>query len=1212
MSDTRHILEDEALDYVLKEHRPAASVHQESDDLVATIRGDLEQVSLPDIFQTLTMSAMRGTLRISQGWDPTYVHFADNQVRVLAPEELQARRLGNRLVTSGLLDAKGVRAAFVRARKEQVPLATILEATGKIEKVQYDAIRLALEEDFLLELFTLKRGAFAFFKENYPIPGLEERFEQCMPFETEQVLLEIARRADEWGQILETIGDLDELFVRTGMSFPEADDLRGDLYELIDGKRTLRDIAGGMLDALFDVAKAAKWLVDNECIELARAGHLLKLAREAIDEQHLRRALFCLRLTKESRRTRPDQLEEVASLFVQAGDPRAAADVMLRIVQKIPDPERQYELIVQARSLDGLNVDILECLVQMMRATAVPGEIEFDDAVESLCELYIDAERYEDALALCEELEFAHPADLSLASRKARILHALDRGDEGIAHLERLKEVYRYQKNTEDCAKTLEQILRIDPRNSRARVELRALQESKGVRRLKRFSLVLVVALIGRVAWGFWSGWRDGERALADLGTATSLLEEGKVMEAKKLAEEIASRDLDDEVMQRAVLIIESAQSRFEESTAKRSAELVAKMQERIGKAVAELEGGRWVASLESYKSIAKDFSGVSDAKKRLQASLRTRFKTLTQDLQSELARFQEQESSSRIATESAADRLKLQEKWKDWFEPTTLKAARELVAAHGAKKVETILPIPKELVTLLSKYVEVGAAHRKRYDALAIEIEKDMRTKALNHAFVAARKCEEKYDFAGAAKLYDELVHAYEGSEETAEIFRAKLELYQEIEAGVRELASATKAGDHERAIATLRMLRTQWPAIPFDELVSLPMHIDSSPRGARVFDGKREIGKTPVLIEYAPGRELDLRLELDGFHAVEAPDDASDVGRYSTVLEAKPTATARFAGSTTRPGVLVAGRYIASDRQATLKAFDPTTGRQAWSRSVEENSGDLGAMLPLLSRVVIASPSGVVRSISPIDGSDAWSVDLGTRITSPAIDLGGELLILDRLGNAHILDTATGDKSETIALGNAVSFPPVRVGADRFAVLDSSATLHLYDKQGREIWQQGIAGAGWVAPVCVDDMILVIGGKSLEARSVDDGSLRWRSPLRTTPRLAITVQDDTIALIVGNRELTLLDRRGKIVASRKLLGRPSAAPRLLGSSVLVPLEKGGTVVHDLKDLALVSLLSSATTSEISPIALGKKSVLVSATNGTLHFFDPAVLSKR
>lgn len=1213
MADTRQILDDEALGFVLKDRGGPQPQAAEADELVATIRGDLEQVSLPDIFQTLTMSAMVGTLRITQGWDPTYIHFGDGQARVLPPEELQARRLGNRLVTSGLLEPKEVRQSFMRARKESIPLSDILEATGKIEKVQFDAIKLALEEDFLLELFTLKKGAFAFFKESYPLPGLEERFEQCMPFEVEQVLLDIARRADEWITIQETIGDLDELFVRTGTSFPTSEDLTSDLYEQIDGKRTLRDIAGGMLDALFDVAKTAKWLIDNECIELAPATHLLNLAREAIDEQKLRRALFYLELVVDNRRTRPDQLEEVASLFVQAGDPRAGASVLLRIVSRVQDPERKYDLLVQARGLDGLNLAVLESLVETMRATAVAGEGDYDNAIDSLCELYIDAGRFDEALALCEELELAHPADLTLASRKARILHSLDRADDGVAHLERLKEVFRFQKNNEYFGKTLEQILRIDPRNGKARAELRSLNESKGVRRLKRFGLVLAIVVVGRVGWGAWSHWRAIEVANRDIGIAKTLLDEGKIAEARKLAEDVASRNIDDKILADAVGLITTAQRRVNNAASDRHAKLVASLQTAIQASAEKLESDDWLAALAGYDAVREQFSSTPEGMRRIKQSLDTRFRTWEEALKTEIENFQGASLADAKSTESAADRKRLFARMERWFPAKRLQAARELLEAKRSDALVTPIPLPESLVERMTEYVEIGSRHRKSRVELAARLVEDEKTEKLNISFVAAQKCEAEHDFVGAAKAYSVLAESYSGSPETAKVFRDKRERYLNIVAGLQELESATRAGDHDQAIDALASLRKRWPEIPFETLVALPLKVDSSPAGARVYNGTESLGVTPILLEYAPGKRMRLRLELDGFFAVEAPEDIEDKGKFSTVFEAKPVATAKFEGSTTRPGVAIAGRYIASDRKASIAAFDPNTGRWIWQVSTNDLSGDLGSMLHLVNKIIVAAPGGMVRAISPTDGTTLWERDLEDRITTPALSIADEIFVLARNGDLHVLDAQTGQVSAEIPLGHSVRHPPIALSGDRFVIIDDESTLRAFDGKGAEAWSATVEGAGWVPLAVSGEQILVAAGVRLESRNASDGSLLWSRTLKTTPRLEIATDETRIALIVGNRDLVVLDARtGEVQLARRMPHRPSAAPLLTDEAVVLPLEKDGTFVLDPDSLRLKSLLARDVTTEIQPLVVGKDRILISGNQGELRVFHRSTLSQR
>ena len=105
-----------------------------------------------------------------------------------------------------------------QSKKDPRSLGQIVAQSGLIDVEEFDTIRTGLEEDALFELFTIRSGTFAFFTEKFPEPGLEVAFEECVEFDASQVLLEVARRSDEWKVILETLGDLGEVFRINGVS----------------------------------------------------------------------------------------------------------------------------------------------------------------------------------------------------------------------------------------------------------------------------------------------------------------------------------------------------------------------------------------------------------------------------------------------------------------------------------------------------------------------------------------------------------------------------------------------------------------------------------------------------------------------------------------------------------------------------------------------------------------------------------------------------------------------------------------------------------------------------------------------------------------------------------------------------------------------------------------------------------------------------------
>ena len=65
------------------------------------------------------------------------------------------------------------------------------------------------QED-LFGLFTWQRGSFEFYKGPVTDPLLAQRLETIPEFEITGVLMEVARRTDEWSLILEELGSLDE------------------------------------------------------------------------------------------------------------------------------------------------------------------------------------------------------------------------------------------------------------------------------------------------------------------------------------------------------------------------------------------------------------------------------------------------------------------------------------------------------------------------------------------------------------------------------------------------------------------------------------------------------------------------------------------------------------------------------------------------------------------------------------------------------------------------------------------------------------------------------------------------------------------------------------------------------------------------------------------------------------------------------------------
>lgn len=165
-----------------------------------------------------------------------------------------------------MLTADQLRQALIAQRKEKKPIGVMLVQAGLLTQEQIDGIvGIQVGED-LFALFTWRHGQFEFFKGPLVDDAQRASFEACPEFETNSLLLEVARRSDEWQSILESIGNLDEIPTRIAdPSDGELDEAYQALLSGADGRATYRELADHTTLGLFEVARAARDLVKEAC-----------------------------------------------------------------------------------------------------------------------------------------------------------------------------------------------------------------------------------------------------------------------------------------------------------------------------------------------------------------------------------------------------------------------------------------------------------------------------------------------------------------------------------------------------------------------------------------------------------------------------------------------------------------------------------------------------------------------------------------------------------------------------------------------------------------------------------------------------------------------------------------------------------------------------------------------------------------------------------
>ena len=86
MAHKAEILSDAEVDFLMTAEKAAAPLPTPGgEDQAVTMRGDLEQINLADIFQTLAIAKMEGVLRIRNPLEERQVHVRDGFLRAHVP-----------------------------------------------------------------------------------------------------------------------------------------------------------------------------------------------------------------------------------------------------------------------------------------------------------------------------------------------------------------------------------------------------------------------------------------------------------------------------------------------------------------------------------------------------------------------------------------------------------------------------------------------------------------------------------------------------------------------------------------------------------------------------------------------------------------------------------------------------------------------------------------------------------------------------------------------------------------------------------------------------------------------------------------------------------------------------------------------------------------------------------------------------------------------
>ena len=361
-------------------------------------KGSLKEASLADVCQLLALGLKTGSLSVTDRSNFGQIYFDEGRV-IYARIVNRRDRLGDLMVRDGLITHPQLEQVIEMQRERpDRRLGELLVESGFISPSALELYIKVQIEEAIYFLFTWTRGNFYFEADEKPDAG-----EVLVSINPESLLLEGARRVDEWSLIEKKIPTLDLIFkvdsARALAAESELTEMQKTLLQHLDGSRSVREIVDQTGLVEFEVGKAIYGLIQAGFAE--RAGK-----RDAAPVT----------------RTREGDVQEARNLavaFYRAGMREEATREYRRVLDLRPtDTEAKHRLALLALHA-GEYRDALRQLRALVEQSG-PGYVAFVNMAQTLMRLGRPA----DALLVLEEAEGLKPGvpATSLARAEASLM----------------------------------------------------------------------------------------------------------------------------------------------------------------------------------------------------------------------------------------------------------------------------------------------------------------------------------------------------------------------------------------------------------------------------------------------------------------------------------------------------------------------------------------------------------------------------------------------------------------------------------------------------------------------------------------------------------------------------------------------------------------------------------------------------------------------
>jgi len=296
-----------------------------------SIKGTLETFNLRELLQMLAFNQKDGTLVLETERGPRTIHLAQGRVGFVAGDRHASNMLARVLRRRGVVaDDRVERAEQITSRTGRFLGAVLSEMgsgeAGQLEAAYQEAVAEAL---FDMQMGKIRRFEFVEGQALAPDGKVGDPIDPRLP--VEGLLLELTRKVDTWGVMLETVPSLHEVFEGTGHEvdlshIEEIDATQAQrVVSHVDGYHDLEQVAESSAVDRYTVLQVAVALLQGGAIRAVPSDDLVARAEDRLARGEASAALPLLRRALERGDAPPRTRVHLADALESMGDAIAAA-----------------------------------------------------------------------------------------------------------------------------------------------------------------------------------------------------------------------------------------------------------------------------------------------------------------------------------------------------------------------------------------------------------------------------------------------------------------------------------------------------------------------------------------------------------------------------------------------------------------------------------------------------------------------------------------------------------------------------------------------------------------------------------------------------------------------------------------------------------------------------------------------------------------------